>query len=84
MPRWASRLTLVVTEVRRQRLRDIDGLDALAEGVTPEEGVAPWRLYMRLWNALHGEGAWQKNPDVVALTFTVHQANIDQVDEEAT
>lgn len=33
MPRWASRLTLVVTEVRRQHLRDITMADSVAEGL---------------------------------------------------
>ena len=91
MPRWASRLTLTVTDVRVQRLQDISEADAVAEGVI-HDSFGGWRghegtigyptaiwAYHHLWNSLHGPGAWDANPWVVAVTFTVQCGNIDQI-----
>ena len=75
MPRWASRLTLEVTDVRVQRLQDISEEDARAEGVEPDRDYWPdparaHRVAFHwLWDSIHGEGAWESNPWVWALTF---------------
>lgn len=89
MPRWASRLTLLVTDVRVQRLQNISKEDVLAEGITERGGVpltgvvTGWHEpFAALWDKLHGDGAWDANPWLVALTFKIHKANIDTVMQE--
>ena len=85
MPRWASRLTLIVTDVRVQRLQDISGEDSAAEGVCEfamlpptDTDAADARIVFRdLWNRLHGPEAWDANPWVAAYSFRVIRANID-------
>ncbi len=84
MPRWASRLTLTVTDVRVERLQEISEGDAIAEG-SREPSLVPiigacWSerdAYAKLWEYINGPGSWGANPWVVALTFTVEQRNID-------
>jgi len=77
MPRWASRITLEVTEVRVQRLQDISEEDARAEGVeavtvaeVPRQAAWSYRQdFASIWERIHGPDAWAANPWVCCLTF---------------
>ena len=94
MPRWASRLTLVVVDVRVQRLREITlgdmyaegctiGKDDLDRGVLPQGWQGPWGEFRDLWDSLNATRApWSSNPWVVALTFRTVQTNIDSAEAQ--
>jgi hypothetical protein len=85
MPRWASRITLEITKVRCERLKEINGVDAVAEGLIDlgiegsrwhwDESAkighfAPWRAYRALWDSINEKRApWQSNPWVWVLDF---------------
>jgi hypothetical protein len=83
-PRAFSRITLVVTATKVEPIQRINGIDAEAEGITRVEGEAPWRTFKHLWESLHGHEGWDSNPEVVALTFTVHKVNIDKLTPTST
>ncbi|MGA9221919.1 MAG: morphogenetic protein [Pseudomonas graminis] len=83
MPRWASRILLEIADVRVERLQDITGDQAEAEGVD----AAMCQLYLEsspsrfdckeavihgfagLWESINGAGAWDANPWVWAVEF---------------
>lgn len=85
MPRWASRITLTVTDVRVERLQDCSAADAVAEGALSTADVDQFAevhaipMYRAIWTGINGPGSWDANPWVAAYTFTVEHGNIDQL-----
>lgn len=68
MPRWASRITLEITEMRTQRLQDISADDAKAEGFDGSVfDAVHW--YSMLWDQINGPGSWKSNPWAWAISF---------------
>lgn len=81
MPRAAARLFLRVTDVRVERLQDIDESDAWREGVEPARAgqgdsgpIKTHRTgFVRLWNKLNEQRGygWLMNPWVWVVSFDV-------------
>lgn len=87
MPRVASRITLAIGGVRLERLQDISGADALAEGIVQlKDGgyglpagehyhaADPRQSYFSLWESINGPGSVEVNPWVWVVEFRRQQA----------
>ena len=84
MPRWASRITLEITDVRVERLQEISEDDARAEGAewygfadlqpNGELREGPSFAYRAgfhdLWDSINADRCpWESNPFVWAVSF---------------
>ena len=76
MPRWASRLTLEVTNVCVERLQEISTEDCIAEGMSTtlrehDACIALRDDYRKLWDSLNAERGygWGANPWVWVVEF---------------
>ncbi len=86
MPRYVSRITLEITDIRVERLQDINRGDCMAEGC-PFPNIAketdPVKWFSDLWESINGPDSWDKNPWVWVIEFKPIIKNVDQVLAEA-
>ena len=75
MPRWASRITLEITDLRVQRVQEISFKDCIAEGIHPigreHDTAIPRNEYRELWDSINAKRgfSWESNPWVWAVSF---------------
>jgi hypothetical protein len=81
MPKKAARIWERITDIRVERLNDISEADAIAEGIKQfpegyifnnytEDAVCKTAVesYRTLWESINGDGSWELNPWVWAIT----------------
>ena len=85
MPRWASRITLEIIDIRVERLRDISRGDCISEGC-PFPNIAkkynPVKWFSDLWKSINGKDSWDANPWVWVIEFKPHLMNVDNYTQD--
>ncbi|WP_304473495.1 hypothetical protein [uncultured Desulfovibrio sp.] len=75
MPRYLSRITLEITDVRAERVQDITEEEAIKEGVVDPimgtYGLSPKTVFRDLWNDIYAKRGlgWEANPWVWVVIF---------------
>ena len=71
MPRWASRITLEITDIRIERVQEITEEEAISEGFFLDDGVSEVYCFSEAWDSLYAKKGlgWYANPWVWVLTF---------------
>ena len=78
MPRWASRLTLKIANVRVERLQEISVEDCIAEGINQDSplnnygtGAIVRDAFAALWDSINAKRGypWDDNPWVWVIEF---------------
>ena len=76
MPRWASRITLEITDIRTERINEISAMDCISEGIKrSESNNVEARVddeilaFKTLWNSISKKHTWESNPYVWVIEF---------------
>lgn len=78
MPRWASRITLEITNVRVERVQDISVSECRAEGIPQasfssqtDRDAQVHGEFMQLWDSINAKRgySWESNPWVWVIEF---------------
>lgn len=84
MPRWASRITLQIKNIRAEKLQDIRWKDCLAEGIEEDSNYKahidkigkmnsfyPKIIFKQIWDSINAKRgySWDSNPFVWVIEF---------------